>query len=296
MGIFWAAATYIFWGLTPIFWKQFKDVTSIELLAQRVVWSLLFLVPLVLRGRQRREIVQLFTSNRRKLPYVFLAAFLIGFNWYAYVLAIITNKVLQTSLGYFMTPLMSILFSIILLKERLTRLQTIAVSLAVFAAVLETVKTGQAPFLALLLSSTFAFYAYLKKKMQISAAVGLALEMSLMLPALVYFFSRHGVPHHSPSAWVMLVMIGPITVVPMVWYTWALQRVSFVTVAFLQYLSPFLTFFLAVFVYQEPFRWIQRVTFFITWVALGLFMWDLWLRTRRKRPSEIPQPQHRSAA
>lgn len=219
------------------------------------------------------------TQDYATLCYLALASFLIGYNWYHYVLAMITGQVLQSSLGYFMTPIMSIFFGVFLLRERLNRPQWVALTLGILAAVLQAIKTGQIPHLALVLSSTFAFYGYIKKRVQVSADVALGLETLLLLPPLAIYFLIQGFPQHDMRTWILLILSGPLTVMPMIWFTLAVQRISLTAVAFLQYLSPVIQFVLAIFIYKEPFKFAHMVTFFITWIALAIFMWDLWRRS-----------------
>ncbi len=293
--IFLAGSIYIFWGLTPIYWKLLKHVPPLELLANRILWGFFFVFPMFLGSSCRDELQKLFLTDWRSTGMIVMAALLIGWNWYNFVLAVITGRVLESSLAYFLTPLMVVLVGVVLLGERLNRAQTWSLVTAGSGILFLLVWLRQPPWLALILSSSFAVYGYLKTKVQASGAIGVGIENAILgVPAAIYLF-RTGA-HYDFHTWFLLLLSGPLTILPMIGYARVVKAIPYSTNGFLQYLSPAFQFFLAVIVYQEKFSTGHQVAFGFTWLALLIFTWDLTKRLQAARQMTLASSGNRKVS
>ncbi|MBI1860661.1 MAG: EamA family transporter RarD [Deltaproteobacteria bacterium] len=278
-----ASAIYIFWGLTPIYWKLLKHVPPFELLANRIIFGFLFVFPMFLTANRRRELKRIVLDRKASLQ-IIVAALLIGFNWHLFVLAVVTERVLEASLAYFLTPLMVVAAGVVLLKEKLNRAQMGSLLLAASGMIFLLFWLGTPPWLALLLSSTFAVYGYFKSRVAASGAIGVGIENAILsLPAVAYLY--HIAPIYDYHTWMLLVLSGPLTIVPMIAYAKVVKAIPFSTVGFLQYLSPVFQFFLALIVYHETFDMPHQIAFGFTWAALLVFTIDLVRRLRKPKPN-----------
>jgi chloramphenicol-sensitive protein RarD len=239
---------------------------------------------------QRRwpEVMTNFRS-RRAVFYCLTSAVAIALNWFFFIWAVNAGRIIETSLGYFMTPLVNILFGAIILRERLTRWQAVAVLLAASGVLYLTFGYGRFPWVALILCNTFGLYGLLRKQSGTAAIPGLFFETIVLVPlALIYFMMlQHegalifGRPHVSLS--LLLIISGVVTGLPLVWFGHAARHLRLTTVGFLQYLAPTCTFFLGVFFYHETFTHAHLVTFGLIWIGLGVFTWEAVTRWRSSR-------------
>jgi chloramphenicol-sensitive protein RarD len=281
-------AAFITWGLVPVYWKLLKSVPALEILAHRFVWTALFLILLLCWQRRWPEVMSNFRSRRASLLGL-TSGLAIAINWFLFIWAVNAGRVIETSLGYFMTPLVNILFGAIFLRERLTRLQTMAVSLAAGGVLYLTFGYGRFPWIALALCTSFGFYGLLRKKSDTRPIPGLFFETIVLVPlALLYLVMlQHegalifGRPSLSLS--LLLISSGLVTGLPLVWFGHAARHLRLTTVGFLQYLSPTCTFFLGVFLYHETFTRAHLITFGLIWIALGIFTWEAVMRWRSSR-------------
>ncbi len=278
-GLFGALAAYLIWGLSPIYFKALHAVPSFQILMHRMIWSFALLLPLLLIfGRGRAFMAVLRTP--RTLLVLTVTTLLVSFNWFLYIWAINNDHILQTSLGYFTCPLVSVFLGAVFLGERLRRLQIAAVVLAAGAVLVLTVRQGEFPWVALSLAVSFAVYGLLRKTAAVEALEGLTLETLLMcLPAAVYLIRLEGdgagaFNHLGPSIDLLLVGTALVTAIPLLLFNFGARRLHLTTIGFLQYLAPSCTFLLAVFVYHEHFAPVQGWTFAAIWTALGLFSVD----------------------
>lgn len=275
-GLFYALGAFVLWGLFPIYWKALAGVPASEILAHRVIWSTVFLAGLLTVERRWSE-------TRRSLshPKVFAAiaasSCLIGLNWFVYIWAVNAGYVLETSLGYFINPLISVLLGTVILRERLRPLQGTAVAIAACGVIYSAWSYGSVPWISLVLACSFALYGLVRKVAGIGALGGLALETALLsLPAVAYLahLETSGLSHFwSAGARIttLLFFAGIVTSMPLLWYTEAARRMPLSTIGILQYISPSLQFLLAVFLYMEQFSTAHLVTFGSIWAALSLF-------------------------
>jgi chloramphenicol-sensitive protein RarD len=280
------------WGLIPIYWKLLAPVPATEILAHRFVWTSIFL-SLVLTWQKRWSEVRDNVRSRRALLYCLTGGLAISSNWFLFIWAVIIGRVVETSLGYFMTPLMNVLFGAIFLRERLTRWQFVSVLLAGLGVLNLTFGYGRFPWIAVSLCVSFGLYGLLRKQSGTAAIPGLFIETILLLPLaivfLIYLQQSNALIFGRAGCWlsILLVSTGVVTSVPLLWFGYAAQHLRLITVGFLQYLSPIGSFFLGVFLYHEPFTRGHLVTFVLIWIALAIFTAEAVLRWRSSRVREI---------
>ncbi|MEY2527329.1 MAG: chloramphenicol-sensitive protein RarD, partial [Verrucomicrobiota bacterium] len=276
------------WGLIPVYWKLLIKVPASEILAHRFVWTSLFLVGL-LSWQHRWPEVRAVVSSRRATLYCLSSGLSIAINWFFFIYAVNIGRVIETSLGYFMTPLVNVLFGAIFLRERLTRWQIISVLLATSGVLYLTFGYGRFPWIAVTLCTTFGLYGLLRKKSGTAAIPGLFLETLLLVPAAVaylFMLKANGTLVFDRGGWwlsILLISTGIVTAVPLFWFGYAARYLRLTTVGFLQYLAPTGSFFLGVFLYHEPFTRGHLITFGLIWIALGIFTWEAITRWRSSR-------------
>lgn len=279
IGVLYGVAAYTFWGLAVLYFKAIASVPPLEILAHRILWSVPFLLGwLAVRGRMGDLRTAL--RSRRTVAILLVTTVLIASNWLTYILAISTGRVLQSSLGYYINPLLNVLMGMIFLRERLRPVQWVSVLLATAGVTFLAVSFGSVPFISLFLAGTFSLYGLLRKTVPADGPVGLAVETGLLLPVVIGYIAvqaAHGslsFLHVSRTIDVLLLLAGLVTTVPLLWFTNAVRRLRLATVGFLQYLSPTLQLLLAVGVYKEPFTRTHLVTFSFIWAALALYSFD----------------------
>jgi len=283
-------AAFATWGLIPVYWKLLKTVSAPEILAHRVVWTTLFLIILLSWQRRWPELREA-ARSRRSLLYCLASGFALSINWLFFIWAVNVNRVVETSLGYFMTPLVNVLFGAIFLRERLTRWQLVSVLLALVGVLSLTLGYGKFPWVAVVLCVSFGLYGLLRKKSGTRPIPGLFLETTLLMPiALVYLLNlqRGGGLIFGPVPWwfaLLLVSTGVVTGLPLVWFGHAARHLRLTTIGFLQYLAPTGSFFLGVFLYHEPFTRAHLITFTFIWTALAIFTVEAILRWHSGRES-----------
>jgi chloramphenicol-sensitive protein RarD len=284
-------AAYSLWGLFPLYWKMLTHVPALEVLAHRIVWSCVLLIALV-EWRRRSGTAWPRLSSRIIVIYA-VAAILIGVNWFLYVWAVTSNLVLQTSLGYFITPLVSVVFGVAMFGERLRPLQWAAVAVAAAGMVYLALSVGGVPWVSLGLASSFGAYSIVKKQAPLAAVEGVTLETAILwLPAAAFLallaWRGTGVfLRLSPATDLLLIAGGLVTIVPLLLFASSLRLIPLSTVGILQYISPSLQFLLGVLLYHEPFGRAQLVGFVAVWAALAGFTIDgVWSsRAPRLQPS-----------
>jgi chloramphenicol-sensitive protein RarD len=295
-GILYALGAYILWGFLPVYWKALESVPPVQILGHRVVWSFALLAILIL---QRREVVSLVKalSSRRILLFGGLAAGLLGVNWLVYIWGVNNGHIVESSLGYFINPLVSVLLGVIFFRERLRRMQWMAVGLAACGVIYLTIRSGALPWISLTLALTFGFYGLLKKKSSLEALPGLGLEMAfLFLPALAYllFAQSQGsgaFGHAGVETNLLLAFTGVITALPILMFGMAARSIPLTLVGLLQYIAPTCQFLLGVLAYGEPFTHDRLIGFSVIWLALLLYWLEGWLRRRRMAAGQAAQPE-----
>lgn len=281
-------AAFSLWGLAPLFFKLVGQVDADEIIAHRVIWSVVFLL-LVLALQHRRRLRQHLAIGRRVALALVASGTLIAANWLIFVHAVNTDRVLETSLGYFINPLLSVLLGTIVLRERMTFVQVLAVALAASGTVYLTVASGQPPWLALGLAMSFGLYGLVRKLTDVGPMVGLFWETLMILPlALAWLVllggsGRMAFGTESFGTDGLLIATGLVTVVPLVLFAKAARGLPLITVGLMQYLAPSISFALAVFAFGEPFTFDHAVAFVSIWSALLLYTASSWQRSLRLR-------------
>ena len=293
-GFFYATAAFSIWGLFPLYFRLIPDVAPFEVVLQRSLWSLLFLAAL-LTGLKRWGWLTQVWAEPRKLPLFAFSALLLAANWMVYVYAIQSHQVVEASLGYFINPLVNVLLGVLVLRERLGLVKWIAVALAATGVAWLTWQLGQLPWIALVLAMSFGVYGLVRKTSALGALEGLALETMLLaplvLPLLLWWtFARHGVwTQGEPGQAGWLVLSGPLSALPLLFFAMAARRLPLATLGLVQYLSPTIQLLLGVWVFHEPFSGNRLVGFGFIWAALALVSVDA-LRQSLRSSAATPTP------
>lgn len=290
-------AAYLLWGVFPLYWKLFDESGPVELLAHRIVWSLVTLAGLIAVRRKVRQL-RATATNRRQLGWLALAAVLITFNWGAFIFGVNHGLVVETSLGYFITPLATVLLGVVVLSERLRPAQWVALAIAASAVIGLTVEYGRPPWIALVLTVSFGTYGLAKKKAGAGALEGMTVETAVIAPialAVLIVLSVSGnATVTGQGFWYVVLMVaaGPVTAAPLLLFGAAANRISLTTLGVLQYIAPIMQFALGVLVYHEdmpPMRW---AGFGLVWLALVIMTWDALAHRRRTLAATMTTEAH----
>ncbi len=287
-GLLAALGAYILWGLVPIYFKFVEHVRADEVIAHRVIWSVIFLL-VVLMLRHRGNLFAHIRVRPGVLAALAVSGALIAFNWLIFVYAVNTDRVLSTSLGYFINPLVSVILGLVVFRERLDRYQVIAVAIAAAGTVYLTVAVGEWPWIALGLAFSFALYGLVRKLVDVGPMVGLFWETLLIAPFAMlwlYHLELEGLIQFQTAGRgtdILLAATGLVTVAPLLLFAMAARRLPLSTLGFMQYLAPSMTFILAVFLFREPFTLNHAIAFGAIWLALFIFSLGGWHRARRAR-------------
>jgi len=286
-GLWVAAASFVLWGLMPLYWHLLKAVPSMQIVAHRILWSTL-LVAAWLLWKQGRGWLRVALARPRAAWMLALSGLLIGFNWSLYIWAVNAGHVVESSLGYFINPLLNVVLGVLFLHERLNRVQWASVVLAAAGVLWLTFNYGSFPWIALALASSFGLYGLIRKLLAIDSVSGLGVEsVYLFLPALALMLwgEAHGsggfLQGWGPGLGVLLVIGGALTALPLIGFAYAVRRVPLSTVGLMQYIAPTLQFLLGVLVFQEAFDRDRAIGFGLIWLALALFALEGLRRARR---------------
>ena len=280
-----AVAAYGAWGLLPIYWKALDGVPAVEILCHRIVWSLGFIVA-VLLWRRRRGGVLAYEGGWRTHGWMTLSTALIATNWGLFIWSVSVDRVAEASLGYYINPLINVALARVFLGERLRPMQAVAVLLALSGVVYLTVAKGSLPWVSLVLALTFSLYGLIRKRTPVGAAEGLAVETGLVAPlALGYLAllepSFGALRTETAPRVVLLLASGVVTALPLLAFAGAARRLRYTTLGMVQYLAPTLQLACAVLLYGEPFGPVEAVTFGLIWIAVAIYLVDL-MRLRRE--------------
>ncbi|WP_321312669.1 EamA family transporter RarD [Halarcobacter sp.] len=281
IGHIYATFAFLFWGgLSPIYFKEVSSVDSFEILLYRIVFSVFTLLPLLYFNK---EIKTLFATLKdfRKLKYLFASTFFVSINWLIFIWAIANNRILETSLGYYINPLVNVLLGFIFFGERMTKNQYFAIFLAFIAVLYQLLTLGHIPYISFSLAISFAIYGLLRKKINIGSQVGLFIEVLLLAPfALIYLVYLYintemaFIQNSSNYISFMLFLAGLITIIPLLLFNSAAVRIRLATLGFFQYIAPTASFLLAIFVYNEDFNSDKFITFILIWISLFIFSFN----------------------
>ena len=293
-GVWIAVAAYVAWGLMPLYWHVLKAVPAMQIMAHRVVWSALFVCGW-LGFKYGRGWVRETLSRPRAAPLLALSGVLIAFNWGLYIWAVNAGHVVESALGYFINPLLSVMLGVFVLKERLNRTQWASVAIAAIGVLWLTISYGSFPWIALSLAASFGIYGLVRKLLGVPPVRGLGVEnLYLLLPALAFLAwteatgQGHLFAHADAASWgigvaALLVLGGVLTALPLIGFAAAVQRIPYSLVGLLQYISPTLQLLVGVLVLHEPFGHDRAIGFGFIWIALALYAIDGWVRARRSR-------------
>ncbi|CAN7626901.1 EamA family transporter RarD [Pararhizobium sp. LjRoot235] len=287
-GSLYALAAFAIWGLFPFYFKLLKVIPPLEMLAHRMVWSLVFVASaLAVRGEWRWCLTAV--REPRNIIRFAICAGLLSANWGLYIWAVNTGRVVEASLGYFINPLVSVLFGLAFLRERLRLLQWGTVAIAVAGVLWLTWKSGSPPWISLVLAVTFGAYGLLRKTARLGPLEGLAFEAILLFPvAFLYllWLVAHGESHFGDvhaGIQLLIAAAGPVTAIPLLLFAASARRIPLSTLGLFQYVTPTLQLLLGVFVYDEPFGHVQLVGYGAIWIALMIYSFENLWETRRDR-------------
>jgi chloramphenicol-sensitive protein RarD len=290
LGHIYATLAFLFWGgLSPVYFKEVAGVDAFEILLYRIIFSVFTLFPFLFL---KKEIKLLFYTLRdfRKVKYLFASTFFVSLNWLIFIWAIGNNKILETSLGYYINPLVNVVLGFLFFSERVSKYQYLAIFIAFIAVLYQLVTLGHIPYIAFSLAFSFGIYGLLRKKINVGSQVGLFVEVLLLFPFslgyLIYLYLNGNmafIQNSSSYTSFMLILAGLVTVVPLLFFNSAATRIKLTTLGFFQYIAPTVSFLLAVFVYKEEFNLDRLITFILIWIALVIFSLDSFIKRKSSR-------------
>lgn len=274
-GIIYAILAFFSWGVLPLYWKLLNEVPALEILAHRIFWSFIF--TLLILFIQKRLRLALLLKDRKTLSTLCLTSLLIGINWFIYIVAVNSNRIVDASMGYYINPLVSIFLGLFILKERLRPLQIIAFVSAIAGVAYFTIDYGRVPWIALVLAFSFAFYGLLKKTSHLESLPSLMVETMFLSPFAVGFIlyqaaaGRGAFLTKSIAIDLLLLGAGVVTTLPLYWFAQAAKRIPLSSIGFLQYLGPSLMLIIGVVLYNEPFTLTHMISFSLIWIGVVLY-------------------------
>lgn len=284
-GILNGIAAYALWGFFPIYWKLLQQVPALQVIGHRIGWSFILLIIFILLTKQWKEFRSAAVTPKTVGIYS-LAAILLSVNWLIYVWGVNSGFIVETSLGYFINPLLSVLLGVVFLRERLRPMQWIPVALAAAGVVYLTLAYGRLPWIALTLAFTFGFYGFVKKLAPLGSLYGLTLETGIVFPfALIYlafieFTSAGAFLHEGALIDLLLIGAGLVTTIPLLMFASAARQIPLTVVGILQYIAPTLQFLIGILIYREPFDQSRLIGFGLVWLALIIFWVESYLANR----------------
>lgn len=286
IGLFFGAAAFGIWGLLPLYWKLVAALTPYQIFSHRVVWSLLFLLIILLVQKELSGFLKLLKQPKMWLKIAGPSCF-ISINWLTYIWSVNNGYVVESSLGYYINPLVLTLFGALFFKERLNRLQITGIALAALGVVYKTLTYGQVPYIALVLAISFAIYGVLKKFSHLDSVKGLGFEtLIISIPSLFYLVSQEtsglGISGNLPfHFWLLIALSGIVTATPLIFYAESTKRLPLNVVGFLQYISPTFSLLLGIFVFKEAFDLNGLISFMLIWSGLIFFSLSQYLAVKR---------------
>ena len=280
-----ALGAYLIWGFLPLYLILVKTVPPFEFVGWRIVWTLPLCLLIVAYRRQFPELLAALKSPRSLLA-LLASAVLIGINWFVYIWAIMAGEVFATSIGYYLNPLLNVLLGTLVLGEKLSRRQWLAVAIAALAVALLAAGAVTSLWISLTLGFSFALYGLVRKQVSVGSLPGLTIESAILLPAAIAIAAWYAAgPQGSAfgqDAWLsaLIVFSGVVTAVPLLLFAIAARRMDYSTLGFIQYLSPTIVFFLGLFVFHQPLAPAKLASFVLIWVAVGVFVWDMWAKRK----------------
>lgn len=288
-GIFLALGAYVLWGILPIYWELIDHIGAFEILAFRIIFSMIFMILLLVVGRKQREaflrdVNQLFT-HPVQLVAIIVAGYVITINWGTFIWAVTNGHVLQSSLGYYINPLVSIVLALIFLKERFNKFEWLAIIFALIGVLYMTIKIGEFPFVSIMLALSFGLYGLLKKIVHIDAISSIAIECIVTAPAgiiyVIYLWQQHHMTFGFNMSSFWLVFSGAVTAIPLILFSAGAKRIPLSLTGFIQYVGPTIMFILGIFVFKEKFDVHQLITFIFIWIGIILYSISQYMNIKR---------------
>ena len=282
-----ALGAYLIWGFLPLYLMLVRSVPAFEFVGWRIIWTLPLCLLIVAYRRQFPELLAALKSPRSLLA-LLASAVLIGINWFVYIWAILNGEVYATSIGYYLNPLLNVLLGTLVLGERLSRRQWVAVAIAAVAvALLATgAETMTSLWISLSLGFSFGIYGLVRKQVAVGSLPGLTIESAILLPVAAAIAGWYALTPQGSSfgqdGWIsaLIIFSGVVTAIPLLLFALAARRMDYSTLGFLQYIAPTIVFFLGLFVFEQPLAPAKLGSFVLIWVAVGIFVWDLWAKKR----------------
>ena len=288
-GIFFALGAYVLWGILPIYWELIDHIGAFEILAFRIIFSMIFMILLLVVGRKQREaflrdVNQLFT-HPVQLVAIIVAGYVITINWGTFIWAVTNGHVLQSSLGYYINPLVSIVLALIFLKERFNKFEWLAIIFALIGVLYMTIKIGEFPFVSIMLALSFGVYGLLKKIVHIDAISSIAIECIVTAPAgiiyVIYLWQQHHMTFGFNMSSFWLVFSGAVTAIPLILFSAGAKRIPLSLTGFIQYVGPTIMFILGILVFKEKFDVHQLITFIFIWIGIILYSISQYMNIKR---------------
>lgn len=307
IGVIAAVIAYLMWGVLPLYWKLLDHVSAVEVLAHRVVWSLAFMIIVLVVRKQLHAFwneFKIIFSQKKTAISIILASLFISLNWFVFIWAVTNDRVVEASLGYYINPLINVLLAMVFLKERFTRWQGVSFALAFIGVSIMTIYYGVMPWVALILALSFSVYGLIKKVVNIGALFGLTIETFLIAPVALLFLlfsysqnASNGIEMALDSLTLFLLIgAGAATAIPLLLFATGARRISLSLIGFLQYIGPTIMLFLGVFLYHEPFSLVQLIAFLFIWAGLFIFTFSRLSRFRKifERLTTFYKPKEKS--
>ncbi|MEZ7610528.1 EamA family transporter RarD [Staphylococcus capitis] len=288
-GIFFALGAYVLWGILPIYWELIDHIGAFEILAFRIIFSMIFMILLLVVGRKQREaflrdVNQLFI-HPVQLVAIIVAGYVITINWGTFIWAVTNGHVLQSSLGYYINPLVSIVLALIFLKERFNKFEWLAIIFALIGVLYMTIKIGEFPFVSIMLALSFGVYGLLKKIVHIDAISSIAIECIVTAPAgiiyVIYLWQQHHMTFGFNMSSFWLVFSGAVTAIPLILFSAGAKRIPLSLTGFIQYVGPTIMFIIGIFVFKEKFDVHQLITFIFIWIGIILYSISQYMNIKR---------------
>ena len=275
-GVLYAIMAYLSWGILPLFWKHLDSIPALEIMAHRILWT--SVLSLALCSLFKRDYLRKYFSDPKSLVKLMVTGILVSLNWGVYIYAIISEQIVEASLGYFINPLVSIVLGVVFLGEKLNKIQMAAFMLAIAGVAYLTLNYGHFPWIAVVLALSFGVYGLLKKKMNYDSISALAVEATLVSPIalgyLVFAASDIGITYDIQSV-SLLVLGGAVTALPLYWFGIAAVKISLYSIGFFQYIAPSMKLFIGIYLFHETFSSTHAVTFSLIWAGLALYIGNM---------------------
>ncbi|RKP55069.1 EamA family transporter RarD [Cohnella endophytica] len=291
-GLINAILAYVMWGLLPLYWKLFDNVPAGEILSHRIAWSFVFVAALVAFQKRWGEMKQVLTNRAALLPLI-VSSLLITANWLIFIWAVNNGHVIETSLGYYLTPLLNVLLGVLFLREKPNRGQWLAIALAGAGVLLVAVDYGSFPWISISLAASFGLYGLAKKKVKQEASIGLLTETGIVVPLALIYGGYLGAKHLS-TAWtlpasslLLLMLSGAATALPLLFFAKAARKMPLSTLGFVQYIAPTITLILSLLVFKETISAVMLISFSFIWVALIVYAASTFNRARATEPASV---------